>query len=253
MKTLAYYLSALVVMLVAIQGCKKSNLASANSNNLVARKSTLKINEPDSVVLINFNPADSVKWTIVPSGFDVLTFKKDTARIVFSKPGHYTITATGINMPPVTTSVTVTDSVYKPVITYTSIPLTGDQVTLVPHFYKSATSDSTYLVFVAQTKNIYCATSTLRETNSNDANGNYTLSFLDVSQPSICALGDGTIAAVVNFNQNQPAPLPVGTFPLNVTLNGTTYTGTIAATATTITFNWNYSAGVLISPKQISR
>ncbi len=62
-----------------------------------------------------------------------------------------------------------------------------------------------------------------------------------------------TISAGVNFTQNETKTLANGTYPLNVTLNGTTYTGSIVVATSSITFNWNYTAGVVITPKQISR
>jgi hypothetical protein len=106
---------------------------------------------------------------------------------------------------------------------------------------------------VAQTKNTYCGSSTLVTSYSVDNSGNYTIGFLNVSQPSPCGIGQGTISSVINFTQNPATNMPNGTFPLSVTLNGTTYTGSIVATSTTITFNWNYTAGVLISPKSVNR
>jgi hypothetical protein len=44
-----------------------------------------------------------------------------------------------------------------------------------------------------------------------------------------------------------------GSYPLTVTLNDTTYTGSIAISTASVTFNWNYTKGVLITPKQIAR
>ncbi|MDB4905033.1 MAG: hypothetical protein JWQ63_4314 [Mucilaginibacter sp.] len=139
----------------------------------------------------------------------------------------------------------------KPPVKYTTTPLTGDQITLVPHFYKSPTADSSYVYFIAQTKNYYCGISLLH-TSYNFANGNYTIGFLDVVQPSPCVIGDGPIAATINLTQNG-GPMPVGTFPITVTLNGTTYAGSMVSSSTSITFNWNYTSGVLIAPQQISR
>jgi hypothetical protein len=137
--------------------------------------------------------------------------------------------------------------------TYNTVPLTGDQITLVPYYYKSQTADSSYLYFIAQTHNYYCGTSTIEYTANIDANSNFVVNFTDVSQPSPCTIGQLPLGQAINFNHSLPNTLPNGSFPLSVTLNGTTYNGSITATSTTITFTWNYTAGVLISPNQISR
>jgi hypothetical protein len=154
-----------------------------------------------------------------------------------------------------TTTSTKTDTIpVTPVkTTYSTVPLTGDQITLVPHYYKSQTADSSYLYFIAQTHNYYCGISTIDYTANIDASGNYAVNFIDVSQPSPCTIGQLPLGQAINFNHSSPNTIPNGTFPLSVTLNGTTYSGSIAATATTITFTWNYTAGVLIAPNQVSR
>lgn len=154
-----------------------------------------------------------------------------------------------------TTKATTTDTVATTPAkaTYATTPLTGDEITLVPYFYKSQTADSSYLYFIAQTRNLYCGTSSIAYTANLDASGNYALGFIDVSQPSPCGIGESKLGQVINFNHLQPNTLPNGNFPIAVTLNGNTYTGSITATTTTITFTWNYSSGVLIAPNQISR
>jgi hypothetical protein len=156
--------------------------------------------------------------------------------------------STTLNGKPATDTVGTT----KPVTTYSTVPLTGDQITLVPHFYKSPTADSSYLYFVAQTKNFYCGISLLH-TSYGLTNGNYSIGFLDVVQPSPCIIGDSPIAATISFTTSPADSMPVGTFPLSVTLNGITYTGSIVSSSTSIAFNWTYTSGVLIAPQQISR
>ena len=137
--------------------------------------------------------------------------------------------------------------------TYSTVPLTGDQITLVPYYYKSQTADSSYLYFIAQTHNYYCGTSTIDYTANIDANSHYAVSFIDVSQPSPCTIGQLPLGQAINFNHSAPNTIPNGTFPLSVTLNGTTYNGSIVATSASIAFTWSYTAGVLIAPNQISR
>jgi len=251
MKNLVYCFFTLLVISIVVSACDKFGDLAAIKGKLAVSKSTVKINQPDSLVLVGATATDAFTWTVTPSGHDSLITKNNQALIFFKRAGTYTVGVTDNGAAPVSASITVNDSVYHAPVQYTSTPLTGDQITLVPHYYKSPTADSAYLYFVAQTKNYYCGISKLA-VSSSLVNNNYSIGFLNVVQPSPCVIGNGPIAAVINFTTNQPGPLPVGTFPLTVTLNGTTYSGTIVISTTAITFNWNYTSGVLIAPKVIS-
>jgi len=252
MKNLIYGLFAITLAVFVISACNKYGDLAGQSGKLVASSYKVDINQPDTLLLSGAKTTDTVHWSVTPTGFDSIITRNNVAKIFFKKAGAYQVQALDPSMAPASASITVTDSVYKPTITYNYPPLTGDQITLVPHFYNNPVADSTYLSFVAQTKNYYCGTSKLVVADSL-INNSYGIRFLYVSQPSPCVIGQSPIAAVINFTQNQPGVLPIGTFPLSVTLNGTTYTGSIVATSTTITFNWNYTSGVLISPLQVNR
>ncbi|MFI5139121.1 MAG: hypothetical protein ACHQIM_14960 [Sphingobacteriales bacterium] len=255
MKNVIYYPLSLLFILFAISACNKfgelGGLGGAKKGQLVASAYKVDIKQPDTLLLVGAKTTDSIRWSVSPSGFDSLITQKNRALIFFKKAGVYQVKTTD-NGVAATASITVSDSLYHPVISYNYLPLTGDQITLVPHFYNNALADSTYLSFVAQTKNSYCGNSVLSVADSLK-NNSFGINFIRVIQPSPCVIGQSPIAAVINFTQNQPGLLQNGTFPLSVTLNGTTYTGSIIATATTITFNWNYTSGVLIAPKQINR
>jgi len=252
MKKSLYGFPALTLVLFIISACNKfGDLPGSQNGKLLASAYKVDINQPDTLLLAGAKSTDTVKWNVVPSGFDSLITQNNKALIFFKKAGKYQVSATDKNVTA-STYFTVSDSVYQPVTTYNYIPLTGDQITLVPHFYNNPAADSSYLTLVAQTQKSYCGTSRLIAADSL-INNKYGINFLYVVQPTQCTIGQSPIAAVINFTQNQPGILPNGTFPLSVTLNGTTYTGSIVATSTIITFNWNYTAGVLIAPKQISR
>jgi hypothetical protein len=231
---------------------KSSALAAGSGIQLLASKYKVKINEPDTLLLSGAKSTDSIRWSVVPAGFDSLVTQKNKALIFFKKAGTYQVKAADNDGTPFVVSITVTDSVYHPQPQYNITPLTGDQITLVPHFYSNPAADSSYLTFVAQTHNSYCSTSKLNLTDSL-VNNTYAIDFLNVIQPTPCVIGSSPIASVINFTQKLPGNLPNGIYPLSVTLNGTTYTGSIVATSTIITFKWNYNSGVLISPKQINR
>jgi hypothetical protein len=251
MKKLMFGSFALLLVILVISACNKFGDLGGNGSNskLVASSYKVKRYQPDSLLLNGAKATDSVHWSVTPSGYDSLITKNNAAVVFFKKAGVYQVKATDAGVPA-TVSITVSDSVYHPLITYWYTQLTGDQITLVPHYVTG--HDSSFLQFVAQTKNYYCGTSRLMEADSL-IGGKYGIRFLDAMQPNPCVIGESPIAAVISFANNQPAPLPNGTFPLSVTLNNTTYTGSIVVTSATITFNWNYTAGVLISPMHINR
>jgi len=249
MKNLIYGSFVLLLAIFVISACNKFGDLSSPDGKLEASSYKVKINQPDSILLNGAKSTDTVQWSVTPAGYDSLITKNNAALIFFKKAGIYHVKAIDKSLTG-SAAITVSDSVYHPVPTYWYTQLTGDQITLKPHYV--ASGDSTFIQFVAQTKNYYCGSSRLMAVDSL-INGRYGITFLDAMQPNPCVIGESPISAVINFANNQPTPLANETFPLSVTLNGTTYTGSIAVTSATITFNWNYTAGVLISPKQINR
>ncbi|MDN5285559.1 MAG: hypothetical protein JWR38_1833 [Mucilaginibacter sp.] len=138
------------------------------------------------------------------------------------------------------------------------VPLTGDNIILHAHLYKSTLSDSSYVYFVAQTTNSYCTGSKLNFSSSLRANNVFGIDLINAQVPITCNGPGGTISSNhIVFWQNNQSPysanLVTGNYPIKATLNGNTYTGSINVSATTITFNWNYTTGVLITPAQITR
>ena len=131
------------------------------------------------------------------------------------------------------------------------VALTGDKITLAPGYYQNAAGDSVGISFNAVTTNRYCSNGLLKFHNTLDANNNFFIDFLNVQEPLVChGTGDIPMAASVRFRRSY---LTNGSHPLKVTLNGTTYTGNIVISASTIVFDWNYSSGVVISPNTLTR
>jgi hypothetical protein len=257
MKTLTYVF-VFFTLLFTINACKK---VSVNTIELVAISHDIKIGQPDSLELTGTATTDSVKWAVSPTaGLNSIHYKGNHAVVTFNQTGTYTITATLNNTTPYTTSINVTQAPAPPVDTTrtTSVhyPLTGDQITLTPHYSKSPNSDSAYVYFTAQTtKFYYCLNSYLIYNVS--LTGGYTLNMVDMIKPSTasCQVGSTRLTTGnIPFSQGmQNNYLPVGTFPLKVTLNGVTYTGSVTVTGTDINFNWSYTSGVMITPTHISR
>lgn len=131
------------------------------------------------------------------------------------------------------------------------VALTGDQITLASGYYQNAAGDSVGISFNAVTTNRYCSNGLLKFRNTLDANNNFFIDFLNVQEPLVChGTGDIPMVAAIRF---QKSYLTNGSHPLKITLNGTTYNGNIMISTSTIVFDWNYSSGVLISPKTLSR
>jgi hypothetical protein len=251
-----YSLYGFIVLLLAffvISACNKYNNLPGLNGKLVASASAVKIDQPDSLVLVDAKASDSLKWSVVPAGCDTLLTKNNTALIVFTKAGSYKVSVSDNGAAPASRSITVSDSVYNSGTRYNAIPFTGDQIKLIPGYYKSKLGDTSYIYFVAQTKAYYCAVDRINYTDSLTSKNAFSLNFINLQQAAPCTAGSGTISTGINFRQHQLTPLANGTYPLAVTLNGKTYTGNIVVSTANITFNWGYTSGVLITPGEVNR
>jgi aspartate 1-decarboxylase len=259
MKTLTY-IAIFFALLFAFNSCKKGGLATPH---LEATHATIKIGQTDTLELVGVAASDSVKWTVTPAGFNWIVSSHAHATVNFNKAGNYTITTTVNGAAMYTYLITVTNEVYNPTPPpvngqATHISIAGDQITLLAHYAKSTKSDSAYVYFNAQTTNTYlCSNSYLNYTHSLDASNHFSIGFIDMYQPASkdCTTGNTTITSpVIPFVQSvQNTYLANGTFVLKVSLNGVTYTGSLAITATDVTFNWPYTSGVTITPQHFNR
>ncbi|QKJ28944.1 hypothetical protein HQ865_03970 [Mucilaginibacter mali] len=250
MKKLLYCIMALIPAYLIIQGCNKLGNVISPAGQISATRAELKVGEIDTVLAVNAKATDNISWYVTPVGFNTISTRDNAATLVFSKAGNYTVKASINGSPTDAISIKVNEAATPPANTLMS--LTGDQINLVPTYYKSAHADTTYIYFTATTTKTYCASSRLNLTNSIDASGTYLLNFTNVLVYAGCSGTSSTIHNWAYFKQT-PILLANGTYPLSVTLDGTTYTGTIAVTTTNVTFNWTYTSGVLIAPKVLTR
>lgn len=250
MKKLLYCIMTLIPALLIIQACNKLGSVISPAGQISATRAELKVGEIDTLLAVNAKATDNISWLVTPTGFNTISTNGNAAALVFSKAGTYTIKANINGSATDALSIKVNEATTPP--SNTTIALTGDQINLVPTYYKSARADTTYIYFTATTTKTYCASSKLNLTNSIDAGGTYLLNFTNVLQYAGCS---GTAATIHNwaYFKQTPILLANGTYPLSVTLDGTTYTGSIAVTATNVTFNWTYTSGVLIAPKVLTR
>jgi len=257
------YIVIFFALLFALGACKKGTITAVH---LEATHAIIKIGQTDTLELVGASATDSVSWTVTPSGFNWIVSSHNHAIVNFNKAGNYTIT-TVVNTAAYTYMstylITVTNEVYNPTPPpvggqASHISLAGDQITLLAHYNKSTKSDSAYVYFNAQTANNYtCGNSYLNYTHSLDASNHFSINFIDMYQPAPkdCTTGGTTITSpVIPFVQSvQNTYLANGTFPLTVSLNGVTYTGSVSITATDVTFNWPYTSGVTITPQHFNR
>lgn len=254
MKNLTYFLLASMLVFSIISGCKKLDNTNPKTIALISGKTTLKINQPDSLILKDVPDAASIQWTVTPAGFNTVSTKDNIAVFTFSKAGSYTVKGALAGSNPLSASILVTDSLYTPPPpTFTNLPLTGDQITLTPYLNEDKTADTAYIYFTATTTKSYCTASRLDASAYVDNSNNYTMGFLEVSQPDDCTTGTGPVSTTIYYTQNPARALSNGTYPLTITLNGNTYNGSIEVTSTAINFNWSYTSGVIFSQTQISR
>lgn len=250
MKKLFYCIMALVPAFIIIQGCNKLGSVISPAGQISATRAELKVGEIDTVLAVNAKATDNIAWMVTPTGFNTISTKDNAATLVFSKAGSYTVKANINGSPTDALSIKVNEAPTPPA--NTTLTLTGDRINLVPAYHKSALADTTYIYFTATTTKTYCGSSKLNLTNSIDASGNYLLNFTNVLQYAGCSGTPSTIHNWAYFKQT-PIQLANGTYPLNVTLDGTTYTGSISVTTTNVTFNWTYTSGVVIAPKVLTR
>jgi len=243
-----------LVLMIAVfvwVACNKNGGFNAPSGKIAVSKLKVKINEPDTMALVNADTTKAVTWSITPSDLDTLQTQKNAARIRFTKAGKYTVKASnnGIESAPIT--ITVTDSVF--VRTPSLTPLNADEViTLTPKYVKATSTDTAYFAFTMTTKDTYCGNSVLEFGVYYDAQTQiYYMTFDGAGHAFQCTDKYSTLTAYIGFNFVHS--FANGTYPLQVGMNGQLYHGSITITSTAVTFNWPYTTGIIVAPLQLSR
>jgi hypothetical protein len=253
MKTPLYLILALFAAIVAISGCTKDGKLNAPTGQIAADRIKLKINQPDFFALVGADSTKVVNWGVTPAGFDTLATQRNAARIVFTKAGNYTVSANQTGGSSATIGITVIDSVWVPPSPYIAFDGT-EQINFVPQYVKSATSDSSYIAFTATTKKTYCTRTSMDYGIYYDVQTtSYYVQFNGASLgANDCGIGSSILSVHNDLTYYEPK-LTEGHFPLHIFFNGKIHDGSIDVTATTITFNWDDSVGVVINPKQLTR
>lgn len=246
---------AFCLLAFTIQACKKSGLTVV-SGQITATKLTLKLNQPDTLIL-GGAAGDSVLWSFSPAGSSTLLQAKNKGIVKFNKAGTYTVNASATGGISASIVLTVTNDTYVPNPIYTLVPLNpAEQITLTPYFYKSTDGTTARMYFIAQTNKTYpCDNSSIQI--GKDVNGhNLSLYFLGILQPDPgnCHFTPTTLSSqnIYYFDLGSVLSFTAGTYPFTVTLNNVTYTGSIVISGNNMAFNWNYTSGVIIAPKNLT-
>lgn len=262
MKKLTFTILAALVTFFIIQGCNKDMQPVIGVSKIKAEKLEVKVGELDTFVYTGATNTDSVKWTITPTNSSIGT-KSNVARIVFNKVGIYVVTAGKAGEVPSRIAIKVdpadpipVDTVKTPTDTTKYVPLTGDKITLGFGAGRNANGGDTVVVTLnAVTTNTYCSRGVLQyQFNRPYINGvfGYKVDFVNVREPKVCSNTPDIPMSASNIFYSGMR-LAVGSYPLIITLNGTTYSGSIVVSETQVTIDWNYTTGVIFPYKVLDR
>ncbi len=234
-----------------IAACTKNGQFNAPAGQIAISKTTLKIGQPDTATLVGADSTKAINWSFNPTGSDAITNNiKNIIRFTFSKAGTYTVSANqGTTNAQVT--VKVIDSIYVPTPYVT--PLNpGEQLTIAPQYVKATKTDSAHLAFTLTTKTAYCGNTHMDFSAYVDDYGTFFMGVDDVLHFYDCTstYKPLTYYADIRYGYNTIA---VGHHAIVFSFNSAPIYGSFDVTATSITFNWDNTSGVIISPVTISR
>ena len=245
--------AAVTMLAISFTACKKdSATATPGAVVLTASKTTsIKQGEPVIFKAVATLGTDTVKWVVTPTANTQVNASGAAASILFKQKGQYVITAiVGANRA--SSTVNVTDSVYNgsdagsPTTTYTTVALTGDQLTLTP-----AVSDSgNYISISTLTKNAYSCLNNFLQTKVTSSANAYSINYTGVSIPNGAACTAGQIKAASFAYLYSPVN---GKYNFSVQVNGITYNGSYTKAGNSYTFTWPYTSGVIISPLTVTK
>jgi len=253
MKKSTYTFALIIAAIFTITACTKDGKLNAPTGQIAATFTRGKINQPDLMALSGADSTKVVNWSVSPAGSDSLITQRNASKWFFKKAGTYVVSASQSGSATANITITIIDSLYVP--TPYATPFTaGDQITLKPQYIKSATSDSTYLLFTATTKDSYCANSTLDMGDFYDSStGSYYLQVTQVLHPHDCGTTSSPISQTLNY-AGYLKSVSNGTYPLYVEFNNQpNIAGSIEITDTQVIFHWDNTGGVVITPSTLSR
>lgn len=260
MKNLTYLLSAALLAIALVVGCKKG--IDQQPLQLIAKKSVIKMVETDSLVLLGA-AGDSVQWSVAPAG--LLFHNSNKATVLFYQAGTYTVTATDPGHAPLTKTITVLNEMfYPPVVdnpppptqhdTTTVIPVSGDLV-ITPRVWRVPNTDSLGLYLTVKSVNNYACGNSWFNITQSQVNNNYVINIPNVSQPGSisCARANTPISGNLMFYPQVNSPVVVGTsYPLTIKIGNITYTGSLIFNKDYVDITWGYTSGVTFTTTHVT-
>ncbi|HLX92284.1 MAG TPA: hypothetical protein VKR32_11400 [Puia sp.] len=266
MKKGIYQTLILLVILYALQACVKNSTGtkSKGSGNSIVTLSKSTIERGEQVTASTNESNAIVKWKTNPSSAVILYSTNQNASATFALAGSYTITASYFSAADTLTAydsasspVTVTDSIYQPggVTDGDSLYVSGDLV-----ISPLAASD-TSIIFSVTTKNLYYCTSYLTAyggLSTSNAPIQFLFNWAEVVDTvHNCNGVQNPASAILFFGPQQfganLSTIPNGQYVVYGTVNQQTYQGSMSITDQYLTFTWNYTSGIIISPLQIKK
>jgi hypothetical protein len=236
------------ILLIGFVSCKKDQNEASQANLDASKTTKIKKGEPVSFKLNEAPDGSNVTWSVTPSTDVKINSNGNTASILFSNAGSFTINASYGTLKGNAT-VSVQDSIYNPGSgdPSTNVPLTGDQI-----FVTVSKADSmglSGLVFKFVTGKKYkCLNNTLLFDNTFSGQ-DLKIDFKSVFIPSsaYCSAGEDYASSVTSWY-----PIEAGSHSFSAVLDGKTYTGSFVKSGSTYTFTWPYTTGVIITPLVIN-
>ena len=235
---------AIATLMLGFTSCNKDKNEPTLSGVNASKTSKIKKGEPVDFKFSQAPEGSTVQWTVAPFNDVQINASGNSASILFSNAGRYTVSAT-FGKVRGSADVSVLDSIYNPGGggTPTYEPLKGDHIFITVS--KTDSMGFSGLIFSYITENKYqCLNHDLLFDN-NFSEQNLQVVFKSVMIPSadFCSSGeDYAYGGTVWF------PIADGNHGFEVVLDGKTYIGSFVKSGTTFTFTWPYSSGVTITP-----
>lgn len=210
------------------------------SDTLVKRGQTVDVGFTDS--------SWTGEWTVEPDNGTKIYPWKQTAKILFTQPGLYTIIAKATNGDEVKDTVRVTDNPYVPPVHTNPFDLAADDtITLEPMPFKDDV-----LVFYASSKKSYSCWALLLYQNSTTSTG-VNIDFVGVPNTAAinCLPGPYPAPSALIYTRGYANGTHNVTIRVGHNLNA--YTGTVTITDDKYIFNWPADIPVVIAPQQVDR
>lgn len=250
-------------LIAAVPACVKNNGSTAytggsNNSTLSLSKSVIEKGEPLLASTTKTDVNAIIRWKVYPAGNTVILPSDNQAAIFITRPGSHQVTATYYQPSDTTTAydsssstITVIDSTYIPPPVGSGLDtasLAGDHITLFP-----TSSLDSGLVILANTAKLYNCYPYLTAYGWTQGGGNSPLNF-DFNSAEVVE-GKGECGGIKNtaYAYMPLNTLAAGVYTITANLNQVNYTGSLTVTDTDYTFTWNYTTGIIISPKYIKK